>query len=74
MLSGDTISPLLVWVSHAAVAGVWSSNSYLKYKFVPADGISILDYVLKDKLPYIHSEHTKVLVLNFLDVKSTVSD
>ncbi len=23
------------------------------------------DFVLKDKLPYIHSERTKVLVLNF---------
>ena len=40
LLSGNSISLLLVWVSHAAVAGVWSTNLYLKYKFVPADGIS----------------------------------
>jgi hypothetical protein len=40
LLSGNTISPLLVWVSHATVAGIWSTNSYLKYKFVPANGIS----------------------------------
>ena len=39
--SGNTISPLLVWVGHAAAAGVWSTNMYLKYKFEPADGISI---------------------------------
>ncbi len=42
LLSGNTISPLLDWVSHAAVVGVWSTNSYLKYQFVPADGISKL--------------------------------
>ncbi len=41
LLSGNTISPLLVWVSHATVAGVWSTNSYLKYEFVPADRISM---------------------------------
>jgi hypothetical protein len=41
LLSGDTISLLLVWVSHATVAGVWSTNLYFKYEFVPADGISI---------------------------------
>ena len=40
LLSSNTISPLLVWVSHAAVAGEWSTDLYLKYKFVPADGIS----------------------------------
>ena len=43
MLSGNTISSLLVWVSHAAVANVWSTNLYLKYKFVPADEISIYE-------------------------------
>ncbi len=40
LLLGNVISPLLVRGSHAAVAGVWSTNSYLKYEFVPADGIS----------------------------------
>ena len=43
LLSGNTISSLLVWVSHAAVANVWSTNLYLKYKFVPADEISIYE-------------------------------
>ncbi len=42
LLSSNTVSPLLVQVSHAAVAGIWSTNLYLKYKFVPADGISML--------------------------------
>jgi hypothetical protein len=26
--------------SHAKPTGIWSTNSYLKYKFLPADGIS----------------------------------
>ena len=37
LLWSNTISPLLVWVSHAVVAGVWNTNLYLKYEFVPAD-------------------------------------
>ncbi len=40
LLSGNTISPLLVRGSHVKPAGVWSTNSYLKYEFVPADGTS----------------------------------
>ena len=32
LLSGNTISPLLVRVSHAAVAGVWNTNSYFKVR------------------------------------------
>jgi hypothetical protein len=42
LLSGNTISPLLVRDSHAKLAGVWSTNSYLKYEFVPAYQISTL--------------------------------
>ncbi len=41
LLLGNTISPLLVWVNRATVAGTWSTNLYLKYKFVPDDEISI---------------------------------
>jgi hypothetical protein len=36
----SAISPLLVWVSHASVTGICSTNLYLEYKFVPADRIS----------------------------------
>ncbi len=40
LLSVNTISPLLVRDSHAKPAGVWSTNSYLKYEFVQGYRIS----------------------------------
>ncbi len=52
LLSGNTVSHSLVRVSHAAVAGVWSTNSYLKYEFVLADGISKLQRKPTKCCPY----------------------
>ena len=46
LLLGNTISLLLVWDSHATVAGVWSRNLFLKYEFVPPDRISRLSWGL----------------------------